>query len=107
MATSKNRLRFDYKDLPDLQAALGGLVPGDRCKIELDLMVVSNDDGGLEGDIEGVEYDIPSEDGDDTETGSAEPSAEEPVMAVIARRKEASKKSAKPAKEEKAVEEDI
>ena len=93
MKTSKNRLTLDYADLPDLKAALGGLSPGDRCTVEFELMVTANDDGSITGDIEGVSYDCSEEDSKKADTeGSAEPTTEEPVMAVISKRNTSGKK---------------
>jgi len=106
MKTSKNRLTLDFKDLPDLKAALGGLAPGDRCRVSFDLMVVSNDDEQIESDIEEIEYDIPGDDGE-SEKGEVETSSDEPVMAVIAKRSDSSKKKkAVPAAEPAAAEDD-
>ena len=97
MSPSKNRLNLDYADLPDLKAALGGLQPSDRCEVTFRLMVVKNDDGGLEGDIEGVEYDTGDAEGESEDaqsSGEVETDSAEPIMVVIAKRN----KSAKPAK---------
>lgn len=94
MTSSKNKFRLEYADNPDLKSALGGLSSGDDCSIELKLQVVSNDDTGLEGNIEEITYDTP---GDSKDGGSdtVEPSAEEPVLAVILKRSDTSKKSDK------------
>lgn len=97
MASKKNSLTLDYRDLPDLKAALGGLTPGDRCSVCFDLMVTANGDERLEGTVEEVEYECEGEE-EEMDSGSAEPTADEPVMvAVVARNM---KKSKKPEKED-------
>lgn len=98
MTTNKNRLRIDYKDMQDLKAALGGVEPGQRIVVEFELMVVANDDDFLETDIEGVSYESPElEDSEEPAlSGSAVPTADEPVMVEVMRNSASKKPKAKP-----------
>jgi hypothetical protein len=105
MKTSRNRLMLDYKDLPDLKSALGGLSPGDRCSVTFELMVVENSDDSLEGDIEKVEYEVDGA-AEDEESGEVETSSEDPVMAAVVKRSDAKKKKASPMIDESETEDD-
>lgn len=93
--TVKNRLTLDFKDHPELKAALGGLVPHDSFCLKFEMMVIQNDENGIVGDIEEIEYETPDAGGDEEKSGEVEPTSEEPVMVVIAARKtkDAKKKS--------------
>jgi hypothetical protein len=78
----KNTFFLDYRENPDLLAALGGKEVGEECEITLKLSFLSNDtDEGANTTINSIvvkgDYD------DDGEDIRAIPSESEPVMAVM------------------------
>lgn len=89
----KNTLSLDFRDNPELKAALGGKQPGDKITVEFDLMVKDVTDEGLDASIECVYCD--NDEGDPAE---AAVSADEPVMVVMRAAK--AKSAAKPASKE-------
>lgn len=50
----KNTLSLDFRDNPDLKAALAGLEPGDSVTLEIDVTVKSVDDDFFESDIDSI-----------------------------------------------------
>lgn len=95
MDSKSNTLRLDFRDNPELQALLGGLSPGDRVTLELDLMAKSVDSESFEAVVENI-----SVEGEETETeegettsasGEVEPTSDEPVMIVMASKAKKSK----------------
>lgn len=86
---AKNSIVLDFRDNPELQAALGGKKAGERLTLEFEVMVKSVDTETFEADIESIAVD--SEEEDTAE--SAEVDAESPVNAIIVvARKESGKK---------------
>ncbi len=85
MQNKTNTLSLDFKDNPELKAALGGLEPGDRVTIEIELMTSAVDGERFEAVVEGIAVEGEAETEDEEgEPTSVEPSADEPVMVVMA-----------------------
>lgn len=81
--SDKNNFRLDYRENPELLAALGGKEPGDECEIRLKLTVLENNvDEALTSTIRNIIV----EDYDSKEEVKATPSEAEPVMAVMMKR---------------------
>ncbi len=81
-----NKILLDFKDNPDLRAALSTKKPGDKFKIEIRVQVVSLTDDGLEGNIESVApegYVAPPGDVTQTNQKEIEVSPTEPVMVMM------------------------
>lgn len=74
MDASKNEISFDYANNPDLAEIFSGKKPGDKCSIELDLMVKEADEKKARCVIEKVSYDTDTDD-----TKEAEPAPDEPM----------------------------
>lgn len=83
MEPTKDMLVLDLEDNEALKAALGGKEPGERCTLEVTLMVVANDGTTFEGKVE----EVVSEDYSEDAEGEAEPEPEvedeTPVMVVV------------------------
>jgi len=85
--SDKNKLRLDYRENPDLLAALGGKEPGDSGTLTIHYTTLSNDpDAGIELTIDSLVLD--EEEGGDDEDPAAFPTGSEPVMAVMIGRNE-------------------
>lgn len=79
--SDKNKLRLDYRENPDLLAALGSKEPGESGVLTIHYTTLNNDpDNGIEVTIDSLELDDETADG---EPSMAIPSGEEPVMAVM------------------------
>lgn len=80
--SDKNKLRLDYRENPDLLAALGSKEPGDSGTLTINYTTLNNDpDDGIELTIDSLVLD--EEEVVDGEDPTAFPTGGEPVMAVM------------------------
>lgn len=96
MDSKSDSLVLNYKDNPDLKAALGDMQPGDTVTLELTCTVRSNDDEAFDGMIDEIEVDGAEEDateGEDSEysdkeksEGSSKMDAAEPALIIVTAR---------------------
>jgi hypothetical protein len=98
MDSKTNTLRLDFRDNPELKTLLGGLAPGDRVTLELELMAKSVDDESFEAVVEGIAVEGEESEDESAEpvSGSVEPTADEPVMVVMATKAAKKAKSKEP-----------
>jgi hypothetical protein len=102
MDSKSDCLVLNYKDNPDLKAALADMQPGDSVTLELTCTVRSNDDEAFDGMIDEIEVDSAAEDAEDkkqsetdekkksdkySEGSSSMDSAEPALIIVTARNK--------------------
>ena len=100
MDSKSDCLVLNYKDNPDLKAALGDMQPGDSVTLELTCTVRSNDDEAFDGMIDEIEVDSAEEDAsesDGSETdekdksekyseGSSKMDSAEPALIIVTAR---------------------
>lgn len=80
---SSNVLTLDYQDNPDLREVFGRKEVGAKCKLTLQLQVMSKYPEGVQCAIEKVITDEYGEDGEEKEATATE---KEPIMATIRNR---------------------
>lgn len=96
MDSKSDSLVLNYKDNPDLKAALGDMQPGDTVTLELTCTIRSNDDEAFDGMIDEIKVDGAEEDAamsedseyDDKEKseGSSKMDAAEPALIIVTAR---------------------
>ena len=69
MDSKSDSLVLNYKDNPDLKAALGDMEPGDTVTLEITCTVRSNDDEAFDGLIDEIEVDGAEDAGEDEDSG--------------------------------------
>lgn len=95
MDSKSDCLVLNYKDNPDLKAALGDMEPGDTVTLRLTCTVRSNDDEAFDGMIDEIEVDG-ADDADDEDSGygdkkksdedSSDTDSAEPALIIVTAR---------------------
>lgn len=96
MDSKSDCLVLNYKDNPDLKAALGDMEPGDTVSLKLTCTVRSNDDEAFDGMIDEIEVDGADDVGEDEDSGydakkkddkdSSDMDSAEPALIIVTAR---------------------